>query len=150
MYFDENNNYFIDNDSNTVNNNIIEYVDSINFNRNANKLFNIDEGFNKGNLFENIYSKYKNYVYKLKVNSKKDELLYNIQKYTFALKDLNLYLDVHPTDNSILNEFNTAKNKLYNYKNEYENKYGPLCIENVNSNKNWTWVNNPWPWDKGE
>lgn len=55
-----------------------------------------------GNMFKNIYSKYKNHVYKLKINNKKDELLYIIQMHIFALKDLGLYLDINPNDISIL------------------------------------------------
>ena len=68
--------------------------------------------------------------------------------YTFALKDLNLYLDTHPSDDSMLVEFNKINNKLIELKNEYENKYGPLCINSMNSDT-YSWINNPWPWDKG-
>ena len=134
MYFDENNNYFDD------------YI-NISFDR-SNKLYSLEEGFNKGNLFKDIYSKYKNYVYKLNVSSEKDKKLLNIQMYTFALKDLNLYLDTHPSDDSMLVEFNKINNKLRQLKNEYENLYGPLCINSMNSDT-YSWINNPWPWDKG-
>ena len=134
MYFDENNNYFDD------------YI-NISFDR-SNKLYSYEEGFNKGNLFKDIYSKYKNYVYKLNVSSEKDKKLLNIQMYTFALKDLNLYLDTHPSDDSMLVEFNKINNKLIQLKNEYENLYGPLCINSMNSDT-YSWINNPWPWDKG-
>ena len=145
MYFDETNNYF--DDYKEVNNNVEINFDNINFNR-SNKLFSTEEGFNKGNLFQNLYSKYKNHVYKLNVNNKKDELLYKIQMYTFAQKDLTLYLDTNPTDQSMLEEFNKTNNKLKELKTKYESDYGPLCITEVNSNE-WTWNNNPWPWDKG-
>ena len=134
MYFDENNNYFDD------------YI-NISFDR-SNKLYSYEEGFNKGNLFKDLYSKYKNYVYKLNVSSEKDKKLLNIQMYTFALKDLNLYLDTHPSDDSILVEFNRINNKLIELKKEYENLYGPLCINSMNSDT-YSWINNPWPWDKG-
>ena len=134
MYFDENNNYFDD------------YI-NISFDK-SNKLYSYEEGFNKGNLFKDIYSKYKNYVYKLNVSSEKDKKLLNIQMYTFALKDLNLYLDTHPSDDSMLVEFNKINNKLIELKNEYENLYGPLCINSMNSDT-YSWINNPWPWDKG-
>ena len=134
MYFDENNNYFDD------------YI-NISFDR-SNKLYSYEEGLNKGNLFKDIYSKYKNYVYKLNVSSEKDKKLLNIQMYTFALKDLNLYLDTHPSDDSMLVEFNKINNKLIELKNEYENLYGPLCINSMNSDT-YSWINNPWPWDKG-
>jgi len=142
MYFDENNNYFDDYKEITFNTNNIE------INR-SNKLYSFEEGFNKGNLFEDTYSKYKNYVYKLNVKNDKDKLLLNIQTHCFVLKDLGLFLDTHPGDQSILGEFNKANNKLKSLKEDYENKYGPLCINNVNSNKDWEWINNPWPWDTG-
>ena len=32
---------------------------------------------------------------------------------------------------------------------KYENVYGPLCIKDVVSSDKWTWIDNPWPWDKG-
>ena len=138
MLFDEDNIYF-DNYKN-IN------IENVTINR-SNTLYSYEEGFNKGNLFKDIYSKYKNYVYKLNVSSEKDKLLLDIQTHTFALKDLNLYLDTHPEDQSMLGEFNKIKNKLEDLKNRYENKYGPLCLNNVNSNKDFTWINNPWPWD---
>ncbi|MBR4178770.1 MAG: spore coat protein CotJB [Bacilli bacterium] len=136
MYFDQNNNYF-------------DYsIDNINFNRET-QLYSIEEGFNKGNIFKNIYSKYKNHVYKLSVNNEKDKLLYKIQMYTFILKDLNLYLDTHPTDQSILNEYLKNKRILEEYINKYESSYGPLTSLNTTNNDTWTWIKNPWPWDKG-
>lgn len=152
MYFDEDNNYFIDehefNFKTDIDSNININVDSINFNRD-NTLYDPNEGFNKGNMFKNLYSKYKNYVYNLKVNNPKDELLYKIQMYSFALKDLNLYLDVYSEDRNMLKIFQEYKSKLEEYKNKYINEYGPLYSNNVNSTDKWTWINNPWPWDKG-
>lgn len=123
-------------------------IDSINFNRD-NSLYSPMEGFNKGNMFKNLYSKYKNHIYKLKVNSKKDELLYNIQMYSFALKDMNLYLDIYPDDKNILNNFHNYRKKYEVLKKQYESEYGPLCMSNTLSTEKWTWVSNPWPWDKG-
>lgn len=137
MYFDQNNNYFDIDDSF----NVIYDRDS--------KLYSLDEGFNKGNLFKDLYSKYKNHVYKLKVSNEKDKLLYNIQMYTFALKDLTLYLDVNNEDKKMLKKFKEYSTELDKLKNKYNSKYGPLCaFESDNINK-WEWIDNPWPWDKG-
>jgi len=151
MYFDESNNYFeyydIDKLKNKTNNYDLS-IENINFNRNE-KLFNLENGFNKGNMFENLYSKYKNHVYKLSVNNPKDELLYKIQMYNFALKDLNLYLDTHPTDQSMLNEYLKIKSTLEDNISKYESKYGPLTSFNSTNDDKWDWINNPWPWDKG-
>lgn len=159
MYFDETNNYFdiisydkefnidksnYDYDYNNINVNI----DNINFNRDV-ELYTTIEGFNKGNMFPNLYSNYKNHIYKLKVNNEKDETLYKIQMYSFALKDYNLYLDLYPNDTKILREFRTIKKMYEEEKNKYESKYGPICITGVESTSKWTWIDNPWPWDKG-
>ena len=86
MYFDETNNYFdiVSNENefefdkyvdkkNYSYNDVNVNIDSINFNRDT-SLYSPLEGFNKGNMFPDLYSKYKNYMYKLKVNNSKDEL----------------------------------------------------------------------------
>ena len=39
--------------------------------------------------------------------------------------------------------------EFHELKKKYESLYSPLCIENVTSTSKWTWINNPWPWDKG-
>ena len=160
MYFDENNNNFnIMNDEDNLN--IEKYIDNseyelqkynignIIFNRHNDKITDPTEGFNKGNMFENLYSKYKNHVYKLKVNNKRDELLYKIQIYCFALIDLGLYLDLHPTETNTLKLYNEYNKELNKLKNQYLEMYGPLTMNQMNSNSKWTWINNPWPWDKG-
>lgn len=135
MYFDQDNNYYDD----SVN---------ISFDRNQ-KLYSPDEGFNKGNMFINEYSKYKDYAYKLKVSNDKDRLLYEIQMYTFALKDIILFLDTHPNYKAMLKKYNEYSNELKKLKERYEKTYGPLCSFNVKDTDSWTWINNPWPWDKG-
>lgn len=144
MYFTEDNNYFKFDDYNDID----FKMEDFNYSRDS-KLYSVDEGFNKGNMFKDLYSKYKNYIYKLKVSTEKDKLLYNIQAYTFALKDLNLYLDTHPNDKEILEKYKEFRNTLDKLKNKYVNTYGPLCTNDVTSSDKWTWINNPWPWDKG-
>lgn len=161
MLYDENNNYF------DIVSNELEYeydinkyidkskyndidinIDSINFNRDE-SLYSPMEGFNKGNMFSDMYSRYKNHVYKLKVTNDRDMLLYKIQMYNFAMKDMNLYLDIYPDDKKMVSNFQEYK-KMYNeLKNKYENVYGPLCAKDVVSSDKWTWIDNPWPWDKG-
>ena len=160
MLYDENNNYFVVSNETEYLYDIDKYVnkskyndidiniDSINFNRDSN-LFDVYEGFNKGNMFSDMYSKYKNHVYKMKVSNERDMLLYKIQMYNFAIKDMNLYLDIYPDDKKMLMKFHEYK-KMYNeFKSKYESVYGPLCVNDVVSEVKWTWIDNPWPWDKG-
>ena len=63
------------------------------------------EGFLRGNLFNNLYDPYKNYKYgMLNPTNKKEELLFNILMYKFALKELNLFIESYNINNSDKNE----------------------------------------------
>ncbi len=150
MYFDNSNNYYDINKKdyeieienyNDTDENYIEFR--------SNKLTTPIDGLNKGNMFKNLYSKYKNHEYRLKVNNKKDELLLKIQYHNFALKDINLYLDLHPNDKEMIKEFLTIKTNLEKLKKEYEKNYGVICITEIENPNKWTWIENPWPWDGG-
>ena len=76
-------------------------------------------GLAKGNLFKNEYLPYKNYQYpQLNANNQKEELILNLSAYSFAITDLNLYLDLHPDDQmkyellqKYVHEYEMIKNK---------------------------------------
>lgn len=164
MYFDERDNeleyYNLDNDISSYEN-IFNDVDSKkwdndfkidienlninNFNRN-NDLYTSKEGLNKGNMFKEQYMPYKNYIYKVVVKGERDELLLKIQELTFKMIDLNLYLDVNPTDMDIYNSFKETSELLKKHKDLYERNYGPLCLDNTMYYDNYMWSKNPWPW----
>ena len=107
------------------------------------------DGFLKGNMFNNLYSKYKNYpINDLNIQNKREELLYNYMMYNFTLTDLGLYLDNYPNDVNVINLYNNYLNEYYKILNEYERNYGPLTIDSHYLNTSpWTWDNSPWPWE---
>lgn len=107
------------------------------------------EGFLRGNLFNNLYDPYKNYKYgMLNPNNKKEELLYNILMYKFALVELNLYLDTHPNNTNILNLYNQYLSEEKKLCDEFEKNYGPLTTDSLNlGNNSWNWIKSPWPWE---
>lgn len=110
---------------------------------------NPKEGFLRGNLFNNLYDPYKNYKYgSLNPSNKKEELLFNLLMYKFALTELNLYLDNYPNNTEILNLYNKYLFEEKQLCNQYEKQYGPLTTgsENINTN-NWDWNKSPWPWE---
>ena len=122
---------------------------NIDINMNNTNLADPKEGFLRGNLFNNLYEPYKNYKYKiLNPTNKKEELLFNILMYKFALKELNLYLDNYPTNNQMLNlykKYLTEEKKLCD---QYEKTYGPLTTDSLNhDNNSWKWIKSPWPWE---
>lgn len=107
------------------------------------------EGFLKGNLFNKLYVPYKNYQYGiLKPSNKKEELLFNILMYKFALTELNLFLDTHPNNNQMINLYKQYLNEEKRICNEYEKNYGPLTVDSLNlGNTSWDWIKSPWPWE---
>ena len=113
------------------------------------KVYDPNEGFIRGNMFENLYKEYKNYKpMKVKPISEKNALMLEIQKYKFALNDLTLYLDVNPNNKEAIKLYNNyviSLNKLTKY---YENLYGPITLDNdLIKTSNFNWINCPWPWE---
>ncbi len=109
-------------------------------------LYNPYEGFLKGNAFQNSYIPYKNYkVSKIKINSEKEELLFNISEYGFMMHDMNLYLDINPNNKEALEKFNEYRNKTNELITKYERKYGPLCVTASDNNQLFNWIEK-WPW----
>lgn len=113
-----------------------------------NNLFPPSEGFKNGNLFSNLYNQYKDYS-PLKPNAKtnQEKELLKIQEISFAAHELNLYLDTHPNDQSMLTLFNDYQNQLNELVSNYENKYGPLTVNNSINTNFFTWEENTWPWE---
>ena len=78
--------------------------------------------------------------------TERDILLKKIATYKFAIIDIQLFLDTHPNDMSMINKQNEYKKTLAPLVNEFEKEYGPLKKSDENANT-WSWVKNPWPWD---
>ena len=73
-----------------------------------NTLVSVDEGFNRGNMFENLFWPYK-YIANVRANNPQEQLLLKLQKYCFAAHEMNLYLDVYPEDIQAIGLYNQYK-----------------------------------------
>lgn len=106
------------------------------------------DGFLKGNMFKDEYIPYKNLSY-INIHPKNDReaKLYNVMCYSFAITDMNLYLDVHPEDMRALSYLKELIKEEEKVKKEYVMNYGPLDICDTKTDK-FEWINSPWPWDK--
>ncbi|MDR1101763.1 MAG: spore coat protein CotJB [Clostridiales bacterium] len=71
-----------------------------------------------------------------------------LRELEFTLKDLNLYLDTHPTDLSALTEYNTTSNKRDVAKTHYEKLYGLMEIGSNEEQPRWDWISTAWPWEE--
>ena len=117
-------------------------------NKQNKNILDSEEGFRRGNMFKNLYDEYKNFKpRKLTASSEREDMLFQIMEYAFAMKDLNLYLDIYPNDKDSLSLFNTYLNKKKELTTMYEEKYGSLTIDSEVQNNNWFWDNAPWPWE---
>lgn len=125
---------------NMLNNNMIS---------NNSDLVSVSEGFMRGNMFKNEYKPYKNYTYKKIVpKTKKEELLLEIMELSFAINDLNLYLDLNPDDREMLEKFNKLVLASNQKEMEYVKSYGALEVMDSNSISSFEWIKNPWPWER--
>ncbi len=78
--------------------------------------------------------------------TRREILLRKIGTYKFALKDLGLYLNTHPTDRVAIEKFNEYKRVLTPLVAEFEREFGPL-VSRREIDKSYSWIKNPWPWD---
>lgn len=76
----------------------------------------------------------------------KTALFRKIQVYGFAMYDTVLFLDTHPDDKSALEYYDRVSCAFRDAVAMYEEKYGPLTIQNVDTSNGWMWLSAPWPW----
>lgn len=72
-----------------------------------------------------------------------------IHELDFALHELVLFLDSHPTNRramELMREYREKRSKLIN---EYEQRFGKyiVTVEDVPMSGRWEWLDSPWPWD---
>jgi hypothetical protein len=111
-----------------------------------NTLVNIKEGFNRGNMFDNLFIPYK-YIANLEEKDRRSKLMLDIQRYCFAAHEMNLYLDLYPNDIQAIGLFNQYKQRENELINEYEREFGIINLD-INESYTWDWDNSPWPWER--
>jgi len=112
-------------------------------------LFPVDEGYIKGTIFRGLYRPYKNYTpIQPNLTDEKDRMLFDVNKYHFAMKELQFYLDNFPDDEEALKIFNNYRIEYLKAKQAYENKFGALNISSSQlANGPWNWVETMAPWE---
>ena len=133
---------------NYINNNYNQPLYNQNVEKNS--VYDVYNGYIRGNKFPALYNFYRtDKPYEITPMNEQAELLTYVDMYTFAMTDLNLYLDVHPDDKEALQLFNEYRKQAIEATKNYENKYGPLQLTSNSLNTfPWAWDNEPWPWDK--
>jgi len=112
------------------------------------RFYSPEEGFLRGNMMRDEFDSYKKYTYfKLKPETEKEQMLFQLMAYSFAINDLNLFLDMHPEDRSAYDLFKQYVNDKNELESMYVKRFGPMTVTETNG-ANYNWISNPWPWDK--
>ena len=83
------------------------------------------------------------------INSRR-QLLKKLNEVSFAVDDLLLYLDTHPTDPKALELFTQVSSRRNHLLKEYSSLYGPLTIDSATDSdlSTWQWAQQPFPWEQ--
>ena len=134
-------NYLFDDGQNNMMNNFNNYSN--------NSLVSPSVGYDRGNMFSDLYEQYKNYtIDNLKANNEQERLYLELSRMCFAAHQINLYLDLNPNDVSMIKLFNDYRNRYVELLREYESKYGPINTTSDSLEKTpFMWEKSPWPWE---
>ena len=75
-------------------------------------------------------------------------LMEKIRSLSFVKAELELYLDTHPSCKVALDYYYQTVDALKKLREEYQAKYAPLTAMGNTSIEEWTWVKEPWPWQR--
>ena len=106
-----------------------------------------EEAVIRGTLFPGLDLPFKNIVNTRRLENTP---LGELQAISFAITELNLYLNTHPNDKEALEMLNELIKLSNTAKMRYTEKYGPLNIRDLENSKSYTWLNEPWPWNYSE
>lgn len=79
--------------------------------------------------------------------TEREKMLKEISAISFALVEINLYLDTHPNCKTALQYQQHYAKKRKAAVACFEEKYGPLFAANNKNEECWEWICDPWPWD---
>ncbi len=95
--------------------------------------------------------------------TQRSQMLQKISEISFAVNDLTLYLDTHPTDAAALNAFSKFSKERRELLQQYAEQFEPLCPDCVCPDTNnqsasntpypgerhFPWIDGPLPWEGG-
>ena len=114
--------------------------------RQAQPSYEANEALSHGTLFAGLDLPFMNSVNGLPSN----DLLSQLQAVSFAAHELALYLDTHKDDREAFEMYKTFLKLKEEAKERYAEKHGADCTDDLIDAKNFTWTQDPWPWDYRE
>lgn len=117
------------------------------FQQTGSKRYNHTEALNNGTLFPSL-----NLPFHVKVKGSDivSSAMAELQALSFVVQELALYLDTHPDDTEAFGLFQQYVAMSNEGRDRYEKMYGPISRNSTANDTEYTWVDNPWPWDYQE
>lgn len=107
-------------------------------------MYEVRKGLVRGTLYPGLDLPFKGMVnQKERTVTPRSEL----QALAFAIQELALYLDTHPDDSEALELYRTYQKMHYKCSMDYQQDCGPLNHKTPVDHKNYTWMDDPWPWE---
>ena len=111
-------------------------------------LFDAQEAISLGNLFKDLYMSYQGFSnYCLQPENARQQALLEVQMYYFVAHEINLYLDMHPHDEKMIQLYEQYIQKAKQSQDVFEKRYGPLEVQNTQNKIPFEWIQGPWPWE---
>lgn len=111
-------------------------------------LFDPQEAISLGNLFKDLYMSYQGFSnYCLQPENARQQALLEVQMYYFVAHEINLYLDMHPHDEKMIQLYEQYIQKAKQSQDVFEKRYGPLEVQNTQNKIPFEWIQGPWPWE---
>lgn len=98
----------------------------------------------RGTLFTGLDLPFMGMVNK---NEKPVTPMTELQTIAFAIQELALYLDTHRDDKEAYELYCQFQKMYHDAKDEYEKDCGPLTHHSRVPQKEYKWLNDPWPWE---
>lgn len=71
-----------------------------------------------------------------------------IDRVSFSMDELRLFLDTHPREKEALSAYRELRKKRERLLESYESLYGPMEAYRAGGSEKWNWLSQPWPWEK--
>lgn len=98
----------------------------------------------RGTLFSGLDLPFMGMVNK---NEKPITPMTELQTIAFAIQELALYLDTHRDDKDAFDLYSMLQKTYKEAKDEYEKECGPMTHYSRVEQKEYKWLDDPWPWE---
>ena len=108
---------------------------------------NTNANINNANMNKNNMNNYSNNIHGMM--SEREMALWKVQAFEFAITEVALFLDTHPTDQTALSYFKQYRDMKHQAESDFTRRYGPITMDHVDGDlSTWKWIDNPWPWER--